>query len=449
MPRNHFLSKVGKMSVRKKAVLARKAAIDLGSLATEKKNEVLKEIADSLQKNKEKIMNANRDDVENNKEKISRPLLDRLRISDSKFNQVIEGVKAVEKQPDLVGLTISAIELDKGLELFQVTCPIGVICAIFESRPDALVQIGTLCLKSGNSVILKGGSEALKTNRILFSIIRGAIESKGINPECLQLVETREEVKELLALDDLIDLIIPRGSNEFVRFIQDNTRIPVLGHSSGICHIYVDEGADLGKAVDVCLDAKLQYPAVCNAVETLLVHSGVAEEFLEKIGKKYKDAKVEIFADENAKEILRKNGIDSRKASEESWKTEYNALKLNIKIVDGVEGAIEHINKYGSRHTDGIITENKQNALRFINRVDSSSVMWNASPRFSDGYRYGKGSEVGISTNKIHARGPAGAESLITYKYILVGKGHTVAPYAGERAKTFSHKKLDRKWQYG
>lgn len=434
------------MGVREKAILARNASIELAALSTKDKNKALKAIAASLEKNKGKILEANKKDVKNNEGKIPKALLDRLKLDESKLGEIVAGVEAVEKQPDLVGKTLSAIELDKGLELFQVSSPIGVICAIFESRPDALVQISTLCFKAGNSVILKGGSEAKESNEILAEIIRNALESSGITKECILLIETREEVKEVLALDDLIDLIIPRGSNQFVKYIQDNTRIPVLGHSSGICHIYVDENADLDKAVDICIDAKVQYAAVCNAMETMLVNATIANEFLPTIGKKLNEKKVEIFCDSRAKEILAEAGIDCRDATEESWKTEYNDLKLNVKIVDSLDEAIAHINKYSSKHTDAIVTENKQNAIRFINKVDSSSIMWNASTRFSDGYRYGKGSEIGINTGKTHARGPAGMEALVTYKYILVGKNHKVSDYVGRGAGKFSHKKLNKKW---
>jgi glutamate-5-semialdehyde dehydrogenase len=257
-------------------------------------------------------------------------------------------------------------------------------------------------------------------------------------------METREEVNEMLKLDDYINLIIPRGSNEFVKYIQDNTRIPVLGHSSGICHVYVDREADMEKALDVSYDSKVQYPAVCNAMETLLVHTEIAGEFLPAIGKKYNASGVELRCDERSFNILKGMGFLKAiiHATEEDWKTEYNELILSIKIVDSIEEAIEHINKYGSHHTDAIITENKAAASRFIDLVDSSSVMWNASTRFADGFRYGKGAEVGISTNKIHARGPVGMEGLLIYKYALLGNGHKVADYVGKTARKYTHKKL-------
>ncbi|MDL5502883.1 MAG: glutamate-5-semialdehyde dehydrogenase, partial [Candidatus Methanoperedens sp.] len=269
------------------------------------------------------------------------------------------------------------------------------------------------------------------------------------NTECMPhgafaLMETREEVNEMLKLDDYINLIIPRGSNEFVKYIQDNTRIPVLGHSSGICHVYVDKEADMKKAFDVCYDSKVQYPAVCNAMETLLIHKDFAGTFLPDMGKKYDTAGVELRCDERSFDFLQNMGFLKAiiHATEEDWKTEYNDLILSIKIVDSIEEAIDHINKYGSHHTDAIITENNTTASRFIDLVDSSSVMWNASTRFADGFRYGKGAEVGISTNKIHARGPVGMEGLLIYKYALLGTGHKVADYVGKNARKYTHKKL-------
>jgi glutamate-5-semialdehyde dehydrogenase len=303
----------------------------------------------------------------------------------------------------------------------------------------------SLCLKSGNATIFKGGSEAAHSNRAIFDELVNAIENTdGMPHGAFALMETREEVNEMLKLDDYINLIIPRGSNEFVKYIQDNTRIPVLGHSSGICHVYVDKEADMEKAIDVSYDSKVQYPAVCNAMETLLVHAGIAGEFLPEIGQKYNASGVELRCDERSFDILK--GIGFLKAiihaKEEDWKTEYNDLILSIKIVDSIEEAIEHINKYGSHHTDAIITENKITASRFIDLVDSSSVMWNASTRFADGFRYGKGAEVGIRTNKIHARGPVGMEGLLIYKYALVGNGHKVADYVGKNARKYTHKKL-------
>lgn len=419
------------------ATEAKKASIKLATVSTEEKNKALNQIALALERNKEEIIKENKKDLEEaEKNNLSKPLLKRLKLDEIKINELIKGIKDLIKVEDPVGKTLTAKELDKNLELYKVTCPIGVIGIIFESRPDALVQIAALCLKSSNSVILKGGSEAKNSNKILFEIIKNATDKGWI-----QLIETREEVKEILKLDKYINLLIPRGSNKFVKYIQENTKIPVLGHSEGICHVYVDKDADLDKAVKISYDAKCQYSAVCNAMETLVVHKDIAEKFLPLIQEKYNKANVELRGDEETLKILK-----IKKAAQEDWETEYTDLILSIKIVSNMEEAIEHINKYGSAHTDAIITEKKQTALKFLSLVDSSSVFWNASTRFSDGYRYGLGAEVGISTNKIHARGPVGLDGLVIYKYILVGNGQIVADYSGKQAKEFTHKKLDKKW---
>lgn len=429
---------------------AKSASIPLASVRGTIKNSALAAMAQALGSNKEKIILANKKDIDNAEKlakagKLSRSLVKRLKVDDIKIDEMIAGIKDVLKFEDPVGKTLSAIELDTGLELYQVSCPIGLIGVIFESRPDVVPQIMSLCLKSGNATIFKGGSEAAHSNRAIFDVLVNAIEkTQGMVHGAFALMETREEVNEMLKLDDYINLIIPRGSNEFVKYIQDNTRIPVLGHSSGICHVYVDSEADREKAIDVCYDAKVQYPAVCNAMETLLVHAEIAGEFLPAIGKKYNASGVELRCDERSFDILEGMGFIKAliHASQEDWRTEYNDLILSIKIVDSIEEAIDHINKYGSHHTDAIVTENKTAAGRFINLVDSSSVMWNASTRFADGFRYGKGAEVGISTNKIHARGPVGMEGLLIYKYALLGNGHKVADYAGKNARKYTHKKL-------
>ena len=427
---------------REKAVMARKSSLEIGAADSAKRNKALENVIAGLKENKGKIMAANKGDVEKAaKEKLKPALLKRLELPEEKFSEILHEIEGVARQPDPLGEVMSRVLLDNGLELTQVRVPLGVICTIFESRPDALVQISALAIKTGNSVILKGGSEALGTNKELARVIREALEKTGLPKEAVQLVESREAVRELLGFSDLIDLMIPRGSNEFVKFIQENSRIPVLGHSDGICHEYVDESADLGKAVKVCVDAKTQYAAVCNAMETLLVHSGIAAKFLPMFAKSL-NGKVELRADKRAKAILEKAGFKVKEAKDEDWRTEYNDLILSIKTVDSTEEAIRHVNEFGSKHTDGIITEDRKNAEKFLRLVDSSSVMWNASTRFADGYRYGKGAEVGIATGKIHTRGPSGAEALLTYKYILKGNGHVVADYTGKNPKKFLHKKL-------
>ncbi|MGB2728429.1 MAG: glutamate-5-semialdehyde dehydrogenase [Halobacteriota archaeon] len=436
------------VSIVEKAKIAKEAALKLANATAEEKNKALLRIADLLDTSRTQILAANEKDVEDASSltkggELSKALLERLKLDDSKIDEIIKSVKDVAKLEDPVGKTLSAIELDKDLELFQVSCPIGVIGAIFESRPDVLVQISSLCLKTGNAVMLKGGSEARNSNEALFDVVSEASASKdeGIPEGWVQLLETREDVTGMLKLNDYIDLLVPRGSEQFVKYIQNNSSIMVLGHSEGVCHVYVDRDADLDMALDICYDAKVQYPAVCNAAETLLVDSAIASEFLPLMAERYLKAGVELRGCAKTMQFLEgKTAITP--ASEEDWHTEYNDLIISIKVVDGVGEAIEHINHYGSGHTDAIVTGNKKTALEFLQFVDSSSVMLNASTRFSDGFRYGKGAEVGISTYKVHARGPVGLEGLIIYKYLLVGKGHVVAPYTGSDAKQFTHKVL-------
>lgn len=429
---------------------AKSASIPLASISGDIKNNALAAMAQALDLNREIIISANKKDITAAGKlaeagKLSNSLVKRLKVDDTKIDEMIAGVRDVLKFEDPVGKTLSALELDNGLELYQVSCPIGLIGVIFESRPDVVAQIMSLCLKSGNATIFKGGSEAGNSNRTIFDVLVNAIEkTQGLPYGAFALMETREEVNEMLKLDDYINLIIPRGSNEFVKYIQDNTRIPVLGHSSGICHVYVDKEAELAKAYDVCYDSKVQYAAVCNAMETLLIHRDIAGTFLPEMATKYDASGVELRCDEPSFDLLKDMGFLKAimHATQEDWKTEYNDLILSIKIVDSMEEAIEHINKYGSHHTDAIITKNKTSAGKFIDLVDSSSVMWNASTRFSDGFRYGKGAEVGISTNKIHARGPVGMEGLLIYKYALLGDGQKVADYVGKDARKFTHKRL-------
>lgn len=435
------------VSIVEKAKIAKSAALELANATAEEKNKALLRIADLLDTSRTQILAANKKDVEAASSltkggELSKALLERLKLDDSKIDEIIKSVKDVAKLEDPVGKTLSAIELDKDLELFQVSCPIGVIGAIFESRPDVLVQISSLCLKTGNAVMLKGGSEARNSNEALFDVVsKASSEGDGIPEGWIQLLETREDVTGMLKLNDYIDLLVPRGSEQFVKYIQNNSSIMVLGHSEGVCHVYVDRDADLDMALDICYDAKVQYPAVCNAAETLLVDSAIASEFLPLMAERYLKAGVELRGCSKTMQFLEgKTAI--KPASEEDWHTEYNDLIISSKVVDDVGKAIEHINHYGSGHTDAIVTGNKKTALKFLQFVDSSSVMLNASTRFSDGFRYGKGAEVGISTYKVHARGPVGLEGLIIYKYLLVGKGHVVAPYTGSDAKQFTHKLL-------
>src|SRR3989338_6046280 len=425
-----------KYKILKQCEDAKLASAKLAGVETNAKNKALIGIANAVKKNKNKILAANKKDLRNaKKNNLSDVLLKRLKLDNIKINEIIAGVKSVAKLEDPAGKTLAVTELDKGLNLHKVSTPIGVIGVIFESRPDALVQISALCLKSGNAVILKGGSEAENTNSTLFEAIRNVSE-KYLPKGWIQLIGTREEVKEVLKMDEFIDLLIPRGSNKFVKYIQENTKIPVLGHSEGICHVYVDKDADISKAISICFDAKCQYPAVCNAMETLLVHKGIAEKFLPLIANKYREAKVELRGDKETRKV-----IEAKEATKEDWKKEYNGLILSIKIVNNADEAIAHINKYGSKHTDAIVTENNETAEKFLALVDSSSAMHNCSTRFADGFRYGKGAEVGISTAKIHARGPVGSEGLVIYKYLLRGNGQVVDDYVKGKKK-FTHKRI-------
>lgn len=418
---------------------AKEASYRLQSLMQAVRNEALQEIANALQDHAELIVTANQKDLrESEKAGLNQVLLKRLRYDRKKIAESVESLRSLVKQEDPIGHVVSRTELDTGLILERVTCPIGVIGVIFESRPEALVQISALGLKSGNAVILKGGSEAHHTNEALAKIIIKAVSDVDQRFEgAVQLLSTREEINKLLSLDQFVDLIIPRGSNQLVKFIQSNTKIPVLGHADGICHTYVDESADLELALRVCFDAKVQYPAVCNAMETLLVHDSVAMEFLPAMAERYRQAGVELRGDEGARAFM-----EMKEATEDDWSTEYNDLILSVKLVSSLDEAIAHINKYGSHHTDAIITADERSARRFMDEVDSSSVMCNCSTRFADGYRYGLGAEVGISTNKTHARGPVGLEGLTIYKYRLTGSGHIVADYSGEGARPFVHRKL-------
>ena len=425
------------MTIKEVAQAAKNASITLAAAGTDTKNKALEAIAVALNARRAEIEAANKLDVEaSEKNNLAAPLLKRLKFEGKKIDDVIDGVRSLIKLPDPVGETLAATELDKGLELYKVSCPIGVIGVIFESRPDALVQISSLCLKSGNAVLLKGGSEAMNTNRVLTSIINDASVKAAIPAGWIQLLETRSDVNEMLKLDAFIDLIIPRGSNEFVKYIMDNSNIAVLGHADGICHVYVDEKADPEMAVNIAVDSKTQYVAVCNAAETLLVHEKIAGTFLPMIKKAMEDKKVELRGCEKTQKI-----INVKPATEEDWSTEYLDYVFSIRVVSSADQAIEHINTYGSGHTDAIVTSDKATAEKFMSLVDAGDVFWNCSTRFCDGFRYGLGAEVGISTNKIHARGPVGLEGLMIYKWKLIGNGQIVADYASGKKK-FTHRKV-------
>jgi glutamate-5-semialdehyde dehydrogenase len=380
---------------------------------------LLRDMAQALRSHASAIFSANAEDLRAAKDTLSKPLYKRLIIDEPKLRDVIDGIQQIAAMEDPVGNIIEETELDEGLTLRKVKTPIGVIAAIFESRPDVVPQIAALAVRSGNAVLLKGGREAAHTNAALGEAIRSALGIHDI-ADAVQLVSTREEVAELLEMDDLISMVVPRGSNEMVRSIQERTRIPVLGHADGICHVFIDESADPEKAVRIAIDSKTQAPSACNAVETLLIHRG--------------------FAHRNQMlDALKKAGVDLRMDSE--FGHEFLDLIMSVRIVDNLDQAIEHIRRYGSSHTDSIVTENAANAQRFLNEVDSAGVYWNASTHFADGYRYGLGAEVGISTNRTHARGPVGVDGLMIYKYQLIGDGHIAATYKGENARPFTHRR--------
>jgi len=416
----------------------RAAARKLAVLSAEAKNQAIEAIAKALEAAAPEIVAANREDCRQAEaDGIAKPLYNRLKMDETKLKGAIAGLRDVGKLPDPVGATQIHRELDEGLVLRRVSCPLGVLGVVFEARPDAVIQISALAIKSGNGVILKGGKEATNSCRELVKAIRTGLEQTAVNPDAVQLLTTREEIIELLRLDEYVDLIIPRGSNSFVRFVQDNTRIPVLGHADGICHLYVDKSADIEKAVQVAIDSKIQYPAACNAIETLLVHEAIAGEFLPEVAAQLQSKGVELRGDEKTREI-----VSMKEATAADWETEYTDLILSIKIVESLEAAIAHINHYGSGHTDAIAAEDPEAAKTFTDLVDAAGVFHNCSTRFADGFRYGFGAEVGISTQKMPPRGPVGLEGLVTYKYQLVGDGHIVATYAGKDAKPFTHRDL-------
>ncbi|AFA49421.1 glutamate-5-semialdehyde dehydrogenase [Acetobacterium woodii] len=422
------------MQMEERGKIARDAGILLAATNGEMRNEGLKAIAKALEANQDAIIAANQTDMKRSQdENLGAPLLKRLTFDAVKINDVIQGIYSLMELTDPLGATKLSTQLDEGLDLYKVTCPIGVIGVIFESRPDAFVQISTLCLKSGNSVLLKGGREALETNRILAKIIHDATVSVGLPVNWIQNLETREDVTAMLALDQYIDLIIPRGSNSFVKYIMTHSNIPVMGHADGICHIYVHDDADLTQAIDIIVDSKTQYVAACNTLETLLVNENIAQKLLPAL-KTALDAKNVQLKGDTATQAI----IPVEPATEEDWKTEYLDYILSIRIVPDLNTAITHINTYGSGHTDVILTTAEAMAKTFMTLVDSAGVFWNCSTRFSDGFRFGFGAEVGISTSKLHARGPVGLDGLLSYKYKLLGHGQLVADYASGKSQ-FTH----------
>ena len=409
------------------AKTAKAAALEIADISTDLKNKALLKIADNLEKNKTEIFEANKKDLHDAESlitsgEISKSTFNRLKLDENKMRDMIQGIRDVAKLEDPVNKKLFVRELDEGLTLYKVSCPIGVLGIIFEARPDVIAQISSLAIKSANAVILKGGKESINTNKTVLGIINKTLdEIDGFPKNVLQQVFTRDDVAEMLKCDKYINLIIPRGGNKLVKFIKENTKIPVLGHADGICHIFVDETADLDMAIKVIVDAKTQYPSACNSVETLLIHEKFPDT--EKLLASLQLAEIKLVGDPD------------------TWAFEHGDTTLAFKKVKNLDEAIEHINTYGSGHTDSIITKNIENAEKFMNKVDSAGVYFNASTRFADGFRYGFGAEVGISTNKTHARGPVGLEGLTIYKYKLIGQGHIVKDYV-DGTKQFHHKDL-------
>ena len=403
-------------------ILKKLKAASKKNISIETRNQVLLRIAEELEKSD--AFEANKRDLENAKilleeGKISNSVYQRLELTENKFKSMIDGLKDLVKLEDPVNKVLLRRKLDDDLTLYKVSCPIGVLAVIFEARPDVIVQVAGLAIKSSNALILKGGKEVRETNTAIFSAIMKAIKSvKDFPQDMIYQIYTRDEVTQLLNSDEYIDLIIPRGGKNLVKYIKENTKIPVMGHADGICHIFVDSFADFEKAKRIIIDAKCQYPSACNSVETVLIHNDFSQK--QELIKALEDVNIKI------------------NTSPTSWQHEYGSLELSLKIVDNVDDAITHINTYGSGHTDAIVTENKTNAEKFLSQVDSAGVYHNASTRFADGYRYGFGAEVGIATGKIHARGPVGLDGLTIYKYKLIGSGNIVKDYV-DNIKTFKH----------
>ena len=403
-------------------ILIKSAAKKLATVSSETKNSALLKIADNLEKNQDKIFQANNIDLENAKGKIPTPVYNRLKLDKNKMRDMIEGIRQVASLDDPIGKVLLKRQLDENLTLQKITCPIGVLGIIFEARPDVISQITSLAIKSSNAVILKGGKESINTNKTIMNIINESLsKTEGIPDNIVTQIFSHDEVNFMLKMDKYIDLIIPRGGNKLVKFIKENTKIPVLGHADGICHIYVDESADFNKAKNIIIDSKTQYPSACNSVETVLVHKSFP--FADELQTELKNAGVEIIH------------------NPDNWHKEYSDKILSYKTVGSIEEAIEHINEFSSGHTESIITEDLRNAQIFLQSVDSAGVYHNVSTRFADGYRYGFGAEVGISTNKTHARGPVGLDGLTIYKYTLEGNGQIVKDYV-EGKKHFNHKDL-------
>lgn len=425
------------MNIKEEAKAVKLASPKMAGTSEEARNKALLEVVKQLKARQQEIFEANAMDLKQAEiDKVAAPIIKRLKFDEIKLRDVIAGIEDLVKLEDPLFKQDMHRQLDEGLTLYRETCPIGVIGVIFEARPDALIQISSLCIKSGNCVILKGGSETMNSNRVLFNIIYEAVIKSGMPENCMLQLEARSEITDLLTCNESVDLLIPRGSNAFVQYIMNNTKIPVMGHADGICHIYVDKEADFKKAIPIIIDAKTQYVSACNSVETLLIHKDIVDEFVPKLYEALKENNVELRGTE---EIVKLTGCNQ--GTEEDNRKEYLDYIVSAKVVNSLDEAIEHINYFGSHHTDCIITENSETANEFMRYVDSAGVYQNCSTRFADGYRYGFGAEVGISTSKIHARGPVGLEGLVSYKYKLFGNGNVVDDYAKGK-KQFHFKDL-------
>ena len=432
-------------SVRAIAEAAKRASRTLSTAGSEQRNAAIRAASDLVEQSTRHLIDANSQDLAAADEmlshgEISGSTYDRLQLTEKKIAGMVQSMLAVVNLPDPIGRVLQRTELDQGLILEKITCPLGVLAVIFEARPDAVTQISTLGLKSANAVILKAGREVERTASALVTIIHRALTSAQLPEGAVSLVTGRESVRELLNMSELVDMVIPRGSKQLVDFVQASTRIPVLGHAEGICHIYVDESASAEMALAIIDDAKTDYPAACNAAETVLVHEKVANEFLPKLAEWSRAKQVSLRGCQRTRAILANQPVEA--VADDEWHYEYSDLTLAVRVVDSIEHAIEHIHTYGSSHTETIVTDNPQAAERFLNQVDSAGVFHNASTRFADGYRYGFGAEVGISTSKLHARGPVGLEGLTSYKYVLRGSGQVARDYQGTNAKPFTHKRL-------
>jgi len=427
-------------SVRETAEAAKRASRSLASLDEARRNHVLEAMASAIEQSAVELFAANQQDMQSATsrsadEALPASTLSRLHLTENKLREMAEQVRSVAALPDPLNSKLDAIELDQDLNLEKISVPLGVLAVIFEARPDAVTQIASLALKSGNAVILKPGREVEHTAKTTVRVLRAALAGEGISEDAISLVLGRESVADLLAMHDLVDMVIPRGSKSLVEYVQANTRIPVLGHSEGICHIYVDRAADQELSLRVIDDAKLDYPAACNAVETILVHRDIAREFLPKLLTRLRERGVVIHGDQQVR------GLSNEVQPVASWHCEYGEPELAVGVVESLDAAIDHIHKHGSSHTESILTEDSSAAEKFLREVDAAGVFHNASTRFADGFRYGFGAEVGISTSKLHARGPVGLEGLTTYKYVLRGRGQVAGDYRGANARVFTHRR--------